>query len=95
YQLYGSDLVAACVETGTGYVDLCGEPGWMRAMIDQHHAQAQGTGARIVFSCGFDSIPFDLGVYTLQQAAKARFGTPAPRVKGRVRQMKGTFSGGT
>lgn len=95
YQLYGSDLVAACVETGTGYVDLCGEPAWMRAMIDQHHARAQQTGARIVFSCGFDSIPFDLGVYTLQEAAKARFGKPAPRVKGRVRKMQGTFSGGT
>jgi len=48
-----------------------------------------------VFSCGFDSIPFDLGVYTLQEAAKARFGKPAPRVKGRVRKMQGTFSGGT
>ena len=95
YQLYGSDLVAACVETGTAYVDLCGEPGWMREMIDKHHAQAQQTGARIVFSCGFDSIPFDLGVFTLQEAARARFGRPCPRVKGRVRVMKGGFSGGT
>jgi len=95
YQLYGNDLVAACVETGTAYVDLCGEPGWMREMIDAHHAKAQETGARIVFSCGFDSIPFDLGVLTLQEAAQARFGRPAPRVKGRVRKMQGTFSGGT
>ena len=95
YQLYGSDLVAACAETGTAYVDLCGEPAWMREMIDAHHATAQQTGARIVFSCGFDSIPFDLGVLTLQEAAKAKFGRPAPRVKGRVRTMKGTFSGGT
>ncbi|KQM64958.1 saccharopine dehydrogenase [Sphingomonas sp. Leaf17] len=95
YQLYGADLVAACVATGTAYVDLCGEPVWMRHMIDAHHAQAQASGARIVFSCGFDSIPFDLGVLTLQDAAKARFGVPAPRVKGRVRAMKGGFSGGT
>jgi short subunit dehydrogenase-like uncharacterized protein len=95
YQLYGSDLVAACVETGTGYVDLCGEPNWMHDMIMQHDTAAQASGARIVFSCGFDSIPFDLGVWTVQQAAKARFGRPAPRVKGRVRKMQGTFSGGT
>lgn len=95
YQLYGSDLVAACVETGTAYVDLCGEPNWMRAMIDRHEAAAAASGARIIFSCGFDSIPFDLGVLTLQDAAQARFGRPAPLVKGRVRAMKGGFSGGT
>jgi short subunit dehydrogenase-like uncharacterized protein len=95
YQLYGSDLVAACAATGTAYVDLCGEPSWMREMIDAHQAAAEASGARIVFSCGFDSIPFDLGVFTLQEAAKAKFGEPAPRVKGRVRVMKGTFSGGT
>ncbi|MFM9828389.1 MAG: saccharopine dehydrogenase family protein [Sphingomonas sp.] len=95
YQLYGSDLVAACAATGTAYVDLCGEPTWMRQMIDAHDAKAKETGARIVFSCGFDSIPFDLGVLTLQEAAKERFGHPCPRVKCRVRHMKGTFSGGT
>lgn len=95
YQLYGSGLVAACAATGTAYVDLCGEPAWMRHMIDAHAAEAERTGARIVFSCGFDSIPFDLGVLTLQEAAIARYGNPAPRVKGRVRQMKGGFSGGT
>ena len=95
YQLYGSDLVAACAETGTAYVDLCGEPAWMRQMIDAHHETAQRTGARIVFSCGFDSIPFDLGVLALQDAAKAKFGHPLARVKGRVRKMQGGFSGGT
>lgn len=95
YQLYGSDLVAACVAEGVAYADLCGEPVWMRRMIDAHEAEAKRTGARIVFSCGFDSIPFDLGVLTVQEAARERFGGPAPRVKGRVRSMKGTFSGGT
>lgn len=95
YQLYGEPLVAACAASGTAYVDLCGEPAWMRHMIDAHEAQAKLTGSRIVFSGGFDSIPFDLGVWTLQQAAIDRFGRPFPRVKGRVIAMKGTFSGGT
>jgi short subunit dehydrogenase-like uncharacterized protein len=95
YQLYGSELVAACARNGTDYADLCGEPGWMREMIDAHHEAAKSSGARICFSSGFDSIPFDLGVLMLQQEAKTRFGSPAPRVKGRVRAMQGTFSGGT
>lgn len=95
YQLYGSGLVAACATRGTDYVDLCGEPAWMAEMIDSYDAKARASGARIVFSCGFDSIPFDLGVYYLQQAALKQFGATVPRVKGRVRKMKGTFSGGT
>ncbi|WP_353229402.1 saccharopine dehydrogenase NADP-binding domain-containing protein [Novosphingobium sp.] len=95
YQLYGTPVLAACVAAGTHYADLCGEPVWMRQMIDQYDAQARATGARIAFSCGFDSIPFDLGVLSLQAEAKARFGSPAPRVKCRVRAMQGGFSGGT
>lgn len=95
YQLYGSALVKACAEAGTDYVDLCGEPAWMREMIDLHSEAARNSGARIVFSCGFDSIPFDLGVWFLQQEARKRFGKPAPRVKGRVRKMQGGASGGT
>ncbi|MEG3088740.1 saccharopine dehydrogenase family protein [Sphingomonas sp. PB4P5] len=95
YQLYGNDLIAACAATGTAYVDLCGEPAWMRHMIDAHHGTAKRSGARIVFSCGFDSIPFDLGVLTLQDAARAKFGHPVRHVKGRVRKMQGGASGGT
>lgn len=95
YQLYGPELVKACAESGTDYVDLCGEPAWMREMIDAHDATAKRTGARIVFSCGFDSIPFDLGVWFLQQEAIRKYGKPAPRVKGRVRKMQGAASGGT
>jgi short subunit dehydrogenase-like uncharacterized protein len=95
YQLYGEPLVAACAAAGTDYADLCGEPAWMREMIDKHDAAAKASGARITFSAGFDSIPFDLGVLMLQQEARKRFGSPAPRVRCRVRSMKGTFSGGT
>ncbi len=95
YQLYGDKLVAACVSTGTDYADLCGEPAWMAEKIAQHHDNARTSGARICFSSGFDSIPFDLGVMMTQKAAKERFGKPAKRIRGRVRAMAGTFSGGT
>jgi len=95
YQLYGEPLLAACVEAGTDYVDLCGEPAWMAQMIVKYQDKAEKSGARIVFSCGFDSVPFDLGVWFLQREAKAKLGQALPRVKGRVRKMKGTFSGGT
>jgi short subunit dehydrogenase-like uncharacterized protein len=95
YQLYGEGLVAACATAGTDYVDLCGEPAWMAAMIRKYGDVAKLSGARIVFSCGFDSIPFDLGVFFLEQQARAKFAGPAVRVRGRVRKMKGDFSGGT
>lgn len=95
YQRHGEGLVRACADAGTDYVDLCGEPGWMAQMIHQHDAAARASGARIVFSCGFDSIPFDLGVVFLQDEAQRRFGAPLMRVRGRVRVMKGGFSGGT
>ncbi|GMM93630.1 saccharopine dehydrogenase family protein [Qipengyuania sp. MTN3-11] len=95
YQLYGDALVETCARVGTDYADLCGEPAWMREQIDRHHDLATASGARICFSSGFDSIPFDLGVLMLQKHAVEGFGRPAPRVRGRVRSMKGTFSGGT
>jgi len=95
YQRYGSELVATCVAAGVDYLDLCGEPVWMRQMIDAHEATAKSTGARIVFSCGFDSLPFELGVFSVQEEAKKIFGTSASRVKGRIRDMSGTLSGGT
>jgi short subunit dehydrogenase-like uncharacterized protein len=95
YQLYGEELLAACVATGTDYFDLCGEPIWMRQMIDKYEAAAKESGARIVFSCGFDSVPFELGAFFVQEEAKRVFGAPAARVKGRVRDMRGTLSGGT
>jgi len=95
YQLYGSELVAACAQAGTDYVDLCGEPNWMREMIDAHEETAKKSGARIVFSCGFDSIPFDLGVLFLQEQAQQTLGAVLPRIRGRVRGLKGVWSGGT
>ncbi len=95
YMLYGNELLTACVAAGVDYFDLCGEPTWMRQKIEQHEAAAKKSGSRIVFSCGYDSLPFELGVFCAQEEAKKAFGAAAPRVKGRVREMKGTFSGGT
>ncbi|MFT4769285.1 MAG: short subunit dehydrogenase-like uncharacterized protein [Glaciecola sp.] len=95
YQLYGSAVVESCARLGTDYVDLNGEPLWMKDMIAAHDETARESGARIVFSCGFDSLPSDLGVHLLQQVASAKFGAPLPRVKCRVKAMQGTASGGT
>ncbi|MCC7393397.1 MAG: saccharopine dehydrogenase NADP-binding domain-containing protein [Sphingomonadaceae bacterium] len=95
YQLYGDALVAACARAGTHYADLCGEPAWMQTKIAELDDTARASGACINFSCGFDSIPFDLGVFALQAECARRFGAPAPRIKGRVRAMQGSFSGGT
>jgi len=95
YQLYGNELVKQCAEAGTDYVDLSGEPGWMHETIAAYSAAAKASGARIVHSCGFDSIPFDLGIFHLQEHAKAVTGKTVSRVKGRVKSMNGAFSGGT
>ena len=95
YSQYGSDLVEACARQGTDYVDLNGEPLWMKTMVEAHDEAAKASGARIVFSCGFDSLPSDLGVQFLQEQAIEKFGAPLPRVKCRVKALQGEASGGT
>lgn len=95
YIRYGSGLVAACAKHGTHYCDLTGESPWMREMITAHQATAQASGARIVHTCGFDSIPSDLGVFCLQQHMIATHGVPARQIKFRLRGMSGGASGGT
>lgn len=95
YQLYGGKLLAACAETGTDYLDLNGEPAWAKEMIETYEKQAAESGARIILSAGFDSIPFDLGVWYLQQQVIQKQGKPAQNVKARVRDMQGGASGGT
>jgi short subunit dehydrogenase-like uncharacterized protein len=95
YTHYGEPLVVACVEAGTDYVDLCGEPAWMARMIEKYGARARDTGARILFSCGFDSVPFDLGVVFAQEEAAVRLGEPLVAVHGRVHRVRGSLSGGT
>ena len=95
YQLYGEKIIKTCISTGTDYVDLCGEPGFMHKIISECSTEAKETGARVVFSCGFDSIPFDLGVLFVQEEVMSKLNKYAPSVRGRVRAMNGEFSGGT
>jgi len=95
YALHGEELVAACVASGTDYCDLTGEVPFMRRMIDAHQDAARESGARLVHCCGFDSIPSDLGVWVLQQAARERYGAPLERVRLRVKAARGGLSGGT
>lgn len=95
YAEYGRLLLGACAAAGTHYADLTGEVLFVRDMIDQHHATAQATGARIVTSCGFDSVPSDLGVWlTAQRAAADGEGTLGETTL-HVRSMRGGMSGGT
>lgn len=95
YARYGSALVAACVEFGTDYCDLSGEVPWMRRMIDAHHAAARERGVRIVHSCGFDSVPSDIGVLHLQREAQALRGEFCGSVEMVLAAAQGGFSGGT
>ena len=95
YALYGSNLVAACVEAGTHYCDLAGEVQWIRKMVDTHHERAQQTGAKIVHCCGFDSIPMDIGVWALQDAVHTKYGSFCESISMLVKATKGTASGGT
>ena len=95
YALYGEPLVRACAESGTDYCDLSGEVQWIRRMVQRYEATARESGARLVHCCGFDSIPSDMGVHFLQRQAMKQLGAPCPRVKMRVKAMRGEFSGGT
>ena len=91
YIRYGEPLVAACAAAGTDYVDLTGEPEFVDRMWLEYHEQAAHSGARLVHSCGFDSIPYDLGaLFTVEQLPD---GAPIA-LEGFVR-IGGTFSGGT
>lgn len=95
YARYGTPLVLACIEAGTHYCDLTGEVQWMARLIPQYQGAAQDSGARIVHTCGFDSVPFDMGVWHLQELMKQRHGNYAQQVKTRVGRTGGAASGGT
>ena len=95
YAIHGGELVKACALAGTHYADLTGEVLFVRDSAEAFHDVAQRTGARIVHSCGFDSIPSDLGVWeTARVAADEGAGTLTDTVLF-VRSLKGGLSGGT
>lgn len=95
YELLGEPMVKVCAYTGTDYCDLSGETPWIQRMITAYEPIARETGSRLIPSCGFDSIPSDLGVYFLQQEMQTAFGRPAVQISMRVRGIKGGLSGGT
>lgn len=95
YALYGEALVKCCAQTGTDYCDLTGEAHWIRKMITRYEGAAVSSGARIVHSCGFDSIPSDLGVKYLQDQSQLENGEYCTNVKMRVKDLRGGASGGT
>ena len=95
YLKYGEPLIKSCSANGTDYVDLTGEAIFIKDMMDKYQDSAKQSGARIVNSCGFDSIPSDLGVYFTQTKAEEKFGEACDVIHMRVKAAKGGLSGGT
>lgn len=95
YLKYGEPLIKSCANNGTDYVDLTGEAIFIKDMLDKYQDEAKQSGARIVNSCGFDSIPSDLGVYFTQQQAESQFDQSCDVIHMRVKAAKGGLSGGT
>ncbi|WP_137725875.1 saccharopine dehydrogenase family protein [Prescottella subtropica] len=95
YARYGLPLVRACAEAGTDYVDLTGEVLFVRESIDRYHDVAASTGARIVHSCGFDSVPSDLGVHALHRQVRADDAGDLTETTLVVTSVRGGLSGGT
>jgi short subunit dehydrogenase-like uncharacterized protein len=94
FALYGSPIVDACVRLKTHYVDITGETTWVRGLIDHYHDCAAADGTRIIPSCGFDSVPSDLGCYLMVRHIQDSLGVPCVEVKAYY-QMYGGFNGGT
>ena len=90
FHRYGSKLVASCIKNHAHYVDITGENFWVKGLIEKHHAEASAKGIRIIPSCGFDSIPSDLGAFF---SAKA-IGKPIKRIES-FHSYEGGASGGT
>ena len=90
FHRYGSKLVASCVKNNSHYVDITGENFWVKGLIENHHEEAARKGIRIIPSCGFDSIPSDLGTFF---AAKS-LGKPIKRIES-FHSYEGGASGGT
>ncbi|QSG13341.1 Saccharopine dehydrogenase [Halapricum desulfuricans] len=95
YTTYGTPLVEACIDAGTDYCDLTGEVNWIRETVDRFHDAAVEAETRIVHSCGFDSVPADIGTALVQSFARETFGVPCDTVRIYVEDGSGGVSGGT
>ena len=95
YAKLGSNLIEACIKTNTNYCDITGETQWIRKMIDKYHLKAKENRIKIINSCGFDSIPSDMGVFYSQKKLFEKTGKYASKINMRVAGAKGGISGGT
>ena len=95
YAKYGTNLVEACIEGETNYCDITGETQWIRRIIDRFHTKAKEKNIKIINSCGFDSIPSDMGVFYSQKIILEKTGKYASTINMRVAGAKGGISGGT
>ena len=95
YTTYGTPLVEACIDAETGYCDLTGEINWVRETVDRYHDAAAAADTRIVHSCGFDSVPADLGTLLVQSFALEEHGAPCDAVRIYLDEGSGGVSGGT
>ena len=95
YAKLGTNLIEACISSGTNYCDITGETQWIRRIIDKYHKLAEEKNIKIINSCGFDSIPSDMGVYYSQKRIFEKTGVYASMINMRVAGAKGGISGGT
>ena len=95
YAKLGTNLIEACIKTNTNYCDITGETQWIRKMIDKYHSKAKENKIKIINSCGFDSIPSDMGVFYSQKKLFEKAGKYANKINMRVAGAKGGISGGT
>ena len=95
YAKLGTNLIEACIKTNTNYCDITGETQWIRKMIDKYHSKAKENKIKIINSCGFDSIPSDMGVFYSQKNLFEKTGKYANIINMRVAGAKGGISGGT
>ena len=94
YSKYGSLLVKSCIKTNTHYCDLAGEAQWIRKIVDTYHQEAKNKKVKIVNSCGFDSIPSDMGVYFIHKNLPD-VNIKLDNISMRLSGFKGSLSGGT
>ena len=95
YAKLGTNLIEACIKSNTNYCDITGETQWIRKMIDKYHSKAKENKIKIINSCGFDSIPSDMGVFYSQKNLFEKTGKYANKINMRVAGAKGGISGGT